>query len=80
MNAPSASPLPLPLAAPGKPMTVTAICAGKGLGGRLAGMGLTPGCEVRVLQHEGAGLLVAIGGTRLALGLGMAQKILVTPA
>lgn len=77
---PSAVSMPLPLANPGEPMRITAFAQGREVEKRLAGMGLTLGCEVHLLQHEGGNLVVAVGNTRLALGHGLAQKILVVPA
>lgn len=71
--------MPLPLANPGEPVRVTAFAQGRDVEKRLAGMGLTLGCELHLLQHEGGNLVVAVGNTRLALGHGLAQKILVTP-
>jgi len=43
-------------------------------------MGFTPGIEVILLQNIGRGLLIArVRETRLALGRGEAEKILVRP-
>jgi Fe2+ transport system protein FeoA len=72
--------MPLPLATPGEPVRVTAFAQGRDIEKRLAGMGVTLGCELRLLQHEGGNVVVAAGHTRLALGQGIAQKILVAPA
>lgn len=47
---------------------------------RLYDMGLMVGQEVTVIQRQGAGAMVAaVGDTRLALGLAVTQKVLVTP-
>jgi ferrous iron transport protein A len=46
---------------------------------RLSSMGIAVGSELRLLQREGGNLVVAVGNSRLALGAGIAQKILVTP-
>jgi len=44
-------------------------------------MGMMIDAQVQVLQHrKGTGLVVACGETRLAVGAGMAHKILVVPA
>jgi ferrous iron transport protein A len=40
-------------------------------------MGLGPGRRLRVSQREGGQMVVIVGETRLALGRGIAQKILV---
>ena len=50
-----------------------------GLQRRLADMGLTPGIEVRVVNSHGNGPVVLdVRGSRLALGHGVAHKIMVT--
>ncbi|MBN1135221.1 MAG: ferrous iron transport protein A [Anaerolineae bacterium] len=47
---------------------------------RLAPLGFTPGARLRVVQNLGRGpLLVSIHDTRIALGRGEADKILVEP-
>jgi ferrous iron transport protein A len=47
---------------------------------RLAGLGLTVGAMVEVLQNYGRGpLIVAVRDTRIALGRGQADKVLVEP-
>ncbi|MBA4194815.1 MAG: ferrous iron transport protein A [Comamonadaceae bacterium] len=61
-------------------VTVVALHGGLGLVRRLSEMGLNVGSELRVLQRQNGGLVVLRGGTRLALGGGMAQKILVSKA
>ncbi len=70
--------MPLSLAGIGKPLTVTGINAGCGLRNRLADMGLTIGSAVRVVSgcHPGP-LLIDIRGSRLGLGFGAAQKVMV---
>jgi ferrous iron transport protein A len=56
---------------------VSADC-GRGLCARLASMGLRPGARLRVVKSVGPGpLVVAIGQSRLGLGRGVADKILV---
>lgn len=74
-----AQPMPLPMASPGEVVQVANIRGGWGLTRRLADMGLLPGANIRVISNQMAGpLVVEVKGTRLALGYGMAQKILVT--
>jgi len=54
---------------------------GSELAHRLAGMGLTEGIALVVLQNSGRGpLLVNVRDTRIALGRGEAAKIFVEPA
>ena len=73
--------MPLAMAGTGKRLEVTGINAGHGLQRRLADMGLTPGVCVMVVNgyHPGP-LLIDIRGTRLGLGFGIAQKIMVKEA
>jgi Fe2+ transport system protein FeoA len=69
--------LPLTMAAPGERLTLVEITAKNGLRHRLTELGLTPGVEFEVLQSQGGPLLLAIHNSRLAVGRGMAHKILV---
>lgn len=71
--------LPLPMLPPQQPARIIEIRAGHRLKERLAGLGLVPGGTVEILRDNGGPLLLAIGDTRLALGRGMAHKILVSP-
>ncbi len=71
-------PIPLALLASGKTATVVDIRAGQGLIRRLAGMGLTVGVSLRVVNNPMRGPIVAeVRGAKLALGYGIAQKIMV---
>ena len=70
--------IPLTMVTPGQEVTLIEINGGRGLRSRLVSMGLIPGAKIRVLSKNTAGpLLIAIKNTRLALGWGMAWKILV---
>ena len=70
--------MPLVMASPGKLLTVIGINAGWGLQRRLTDMGLTPGVQIRVMNGQYAGpVLIDLRGSRLGLGRGVAQKILV---
>ncbi len=70
--------MPLALTAPGELVTVSEIRAGRGLQKKLADMGLTPGVQVRVINIQAPGsVLIDLRGSRLALGQGIAQKIVV---
>ena len=47
---------------------------------RLASLGFTPGARLRVLQNYGHGpIIVSLRDTRIALGRGEAEKILIRP-
>lgn len=52
--------------------------AGKGLAKRMIEMGLNLETELEVVQrHSNGAVVVARGDTRLAIGVGMAHKIMV---
>lgn len=65
----------------GAAASVIRLAGGHGMQGRLASMGLHVGSRVRLLHApRGSGpALVGIGQTRLAIGRGMAERILVSP-
>ena len=70
--------MPLAMASPGRLLTVIGINVGWGLQRRLADMGLIPGVQIRVMNGQCAGpVLIDLRGSRLGLGRGVAQKILV---
>ena len=70
---------PLTLAATGERVRVVAVGGGQGTDRRLSDLGLTTGCVVTVVSRGGAGsMVVAREDMRLALGVGMAHRVLVT--
>lgn len=69
--------LPLTMVAPGERVRLLKVNAGEGLTSRLNAMGLTPGVEVTVVQDSGGPLLLSVRDSRLAVGRGMAQKMIV---
>lgn len=70
--------MPMTMASPGRWLTVVNVRAGWGLQRRLAEMGLNPGVSVRVVDgHSRGPMLIDLRGSRLALGHGVAQKIMV---
>lgn len=59
-------------------MRLVTVDEGHGLQGRLASMGLVPGVEIEVLRNSLHGpFLIAVKGSRIMIGRGMAQKIIV---
>jgi ferrous iron transport protein A len=60
----------------GQVLRITAVNGGKELSRRLRSLGLTPGTEVKILQHRGRGVVVANEGNRVALGGAIADKLL----
>jgi len=70
--------MPLAMARPGELITVIGVRAGWGLQRRLADMGLTPGVQIRVINSQMPGpVLIDLRGSRVALGRGIAQKVMV---
>jgi Fe2+ transport system protein FeoA len=70
--------MPLAMVAPGEEVRLIAIRGGRRMRKRLAELGLNPGLTVRVVQRDGHGpLILAVKDSRLALGRGMAHKIMV---
>lgn len=72
--------MPLTGLPPGCSAIVKAVEGGHGLRRRLASMGLTVGSEVQSLISRGRGpIVVAVRHTRLALGRGIAERVMVEP-
>ena len=69
--------LPLTNARSGQPVVLVKISGGHRVAHRLAELGLTPGVELEVLQNKGGPILLAVRSTRLAIGRGMANKVMV---
>ena len=70
--------MPLAFLGEGESGRVVEVRAGRGLTRRLIAMGIAPGMKVRVLKSSGPGpILIEVGQTRIALGRGVAMKIIV---
>jgi ferrous iron transport protein A len=72
--------MPLTIVQAGRRVRFVAVAvdAGHGFQGRLAAMGLVPGVEIEVLRNSLHGpFLIAVKGSRIMIGRGMAQKIVV---
>ena len=70
--------MPLSMATQGEIVQVVVVRAGWGLQRRLAEMGLNPGVKIRVLNSQRPGpVVIDVRGSRLALGQGVAHKIMV---
>ena len=62
----------------GEQAAIISFQGGHGIISRLASLGFTPGAEVTMTQNFGHGpIIVMVRGTRVALGRGEAQNILV---
>ena len=70
--------MPLVMVSPGQKVKVISLAGGRGLQRHLADMGLNIGSEVEVLNQGAPGpFIIAVKETRLAIGFGMARKIMV---
>lgn len=70
--------LPLAMIAEGEEVRLITIVGGRGLRKRLADLGLNPGMTLRVVQVVPQGpMILAVKDSRIALGRGMAQKVIV---
>jgi ferrous iron transport protein A len=72
---------PLSMAPPGESLRLVSIYSGRGMRKRLADLGLTVGSKLQVVHREDWGpLIVAVrDDARMAIGRGMAHKIMVEP-
>ncbi len=62
----------------GETVQVASIDAGKNMNGRLAAMGLLPNTALKVVSNGHPGpFVIIVRNTRMMLGKGMAQKIMV---
>jgi ferrous iron transport protein B len=68
---------PLSLIKEGEEGFVYLLSGGEGFVSRLAGMGIIAGTNVKVLRNSGGQVIVLASDTRIALGKGQADKILV---
>jgi len=63
---------------PAKRVNIIGLNAGQGMQGRLAAMGLVPGQQIEVISSSAWGpIIVVVKGSRVILGHGMAQKVMV---
>jgi len=71
--------LPLSELKEGQEGVIRSIGGGRNLSARLAALGIVPGVRVTVLQSPGGLCMIEVGDTRVALGHGEIEKILVIP-
>jgi len=71
--------IPLSTIQSGKRVKLVCVEAGRGLSSRLAAMGLLPNVEITVINsgHPGP-FVISVKGSRMMLGRGMADKIMVS--
>jgi ferrous iron transport protein A len=61
----------------GEVVRVTSIHGGRGVHRRLRDLGINSGCELKVVQNNGGPVIVIVGDSRMGLGRGVADKIVV---
>jgi len=71
---------PLAQVASGQRVRISGYLGGRMLRARLVALGLSLGQEVEILQNNRGLLIVGVDGGRVALGRGISQKVLTTPA
>ena len=76
---PTGSAVVLTQAVVGQPLLLVKIEGGKDVTRRLIELGLTPGVKLRLIQDSGGPVILAVRDSRIALGRGMANKIIVSP-
>lgn len=70
--------MPLALASPGERLRVEELAGGPEAKRQLGELGLNLGTEVEVISANGGPMVLAVKGSRLAVGRGVAQKVLVS--
>ncbi|MBW2545184.1 MAG: ferrous iron transport protein A [Deltaproteobacteria bacterium] len=69
---------PLTAVPAGKKVRIVSLAGGRGMCARLTSMGLVPGSEIEIVKSGDPGpFIVTAGNCRLAIGTGMAAKIMV---
>lgn len=74
-----AQPLSLADLPAGTTARIVEVRGGRELMRKLLGLGLRIGSEVRIEHRRGRGIVVSAGATRIALGGGIVEKLLVEP-
>jgi len=73
--------IPLAMAKPGEEVIVKEIMEGRNARARLTSMGFRPGDILEIINNDGQGrLIVGHDNTRLAIGMGVARRIMVSLA
>ena len=70
--------MPLSMVSPGEKVKIVEFQGGTQLKNRLSDMGISIGQQVEVLNRGGP-IIVSVKGSRVALGKGLAQKVMVSP-
>ncbi|EET86283.1 FeoA family protein [Clostridium carboxidivorans P7] len=70
--------MPLNFVSIGKYAEVNSVMAGEMMCKKLMEMGVNKGSLIEIVKNDSGPLIIKIGETRLALGRGMAQKVMVS--
>ena len=71
--------MPLVMASPGEQVRIVDVLGGRGMERRLTSMGLNQGAIVEIIKSSGPGQVIVVSRqTRIALGHGLANQILVS--
>ncbi len=71
--------MPMAFAPVGSKVEIVNILMGQALNKKLMEMGLSTGSKIQIVKNDGGQLILGIAGSKLALGQGMGQKIMVKP-
>lgn len=69
--------IPLTDAPKRKAVRLISISGERGITQRLIELGLTPGTKIKVIQDSGGPLIINVRNSKIALGRGMAEKLIV---
>lgn len=70
--------MPLNFVSIGKYAEVNSVMGGEMMCKKLMEMGVNKGSLIEIVKNDSGPLIIKIGETRLALGRGMAQKVMVS--
>lgn len=69
--------MPMSFAPIGTQVEIVNILMGQTLNKKLMEMGLNTGSKIQIIKNDGGQLILGVAGSKLALGQGMGQKIMV---
>lgn len=69
--------MPMSFAPIGSTVEIVNILMGQTLNKKLMEMGLSTGSQIQIVKNDGGQLILGLAGSKLALGQGMGQKIMV---
>ena len=69
--------IPVAFVQEGKSVKVNNILMSESMGKKLREMGLSSGSNIEIVKNDGASIILNVSGSRLAVGMSMAQKIMV---